>query len=120
MPNHPRPWTERILSLVDAGVTERAEIVRRTIPFVPQGHAFRVREINNEKLRRSHAVDGVVPPPRTRVRSLSEIHRIGAGHVVRHAIHALLQSGTLVRDGPDHLRRPEVKMRPHNGKKPTT
>jgi hypothetical protein len=97
-----RPWTERILQLVDAGITEREEIVRRTIPFVPQGHAYRVREITNARMRRRYGY--VDAAPRNLNRTPGELHRVGAGAVINQAIHNLTRCGVLVRDG-DHVRR---------------
>lgn len=105
MPPLPRPWTERILALIDAGVTERSEIIRRTVAFVPQGHAYRMRETTNQRLRERRAINGHTPVARESCHSASELHRIGATAVIGRTINSLVRHGTLVRIG-DEYRRP--------------
>ena len=98
-----RPWTVRILELVDAGVTHREEIVEQTLPFVPIGHAHRTRERQRlHQQARARATGKTLTP---RPKSMAEVHRIGAREVIRQTCHSLVLYGHLVRDG-DHLRRP--------------
>ena len=99
MPTPMRPWTRQMLELIDAGVTEREEIIRLTTPFVPQGHAYRVRESANERLRRRRS--GV---RRMLELAPSEIHRIGARRAIILSLHNQIRDGHLIRDG-DHMRR---------------
>lgn len=87
-----RPWTTYILRLVEQGILDREEIIQRTIPFVPQGHAYRVRERQNERASRARVLDA-------RVRTSSEIHRIGARQVIASTLHNQVRTGYLVREG---------------------
>jgi hypothetical protein len=103
-----RPWTVRILELVDAGVTHREEVIAQTIPFVPIGHAHRARERQRlSQQARPRATERTLTP---RPKALAEVHRIGARTVVRETIATLLTHGHLVRDG-EHLRRPSHGQR---------
>jgi hypothetical protein len=101
MPTPMRPWTRRILDLIDAGVTDREEIIRLTTPFVPQGHAYRVRESTNERQRRRSSSSS--EPRRLNV-TPSEMHRIGARGAIRASLANQLRDGYLIRDG-DQFRR---------------
>lgn len=112
-----RPWTRRILELVDSGVTERTEVIRQTIPFVPQGHAYRTRERDLERLRHRTSVayeerirNGETPhhgPFGPRAVDPIDCHEVGARMVIRHTILKLIRGGHLVlADG--HLVRPST------------
>lgn len=89
-----------MMELIDAGITDREEIIRLTTPFVPQGHAYRVRESTNERLRRRRGGE-----PRHIEPSPSEIHRIGARQSITKALHIQVRCGYLVIDGT-RVRRP--------------
>jgi hypothetical protein len=104
-----RPWTVRILELVDAGVTHREEVIEQTLPFVPIGHAHRARERQRlSQQARPRLTDRTLTP---RPKGLAEVHRIGARTIIRETIATLLTHGHLVREG-DHLRRPSHGQRP--------
>jgi len=98
-----RPWTERIIQLVDEGVTERETIIAKATPWVPQGHAFRVRESRNARARAKDRARGRAAGTQPKV-SIYEVHRVGARHVIRTSLAGLCQCGVLTREG-DHYRR---------------
>lgn len=99
-----RPWTERIMKLVDNGITEREAIIIGTLPFVPQGHAYRVREHESMRsLQRARAAG--IPEGKRRQLTAVQVHRTGARRVVAHTLNSLCRTGHLVRDG-NHYRRP--------------
>lgn len=106
-----RPWTVRALALIDEGVTDREELVEMLTPHVPQGHAFRHRE--SERLRqierhRPVSITGRNHRPQTL--HPTEIHRIGARHVIVQMLRGLVANGTLIRDGTSY-RRPVREQR---------
>lgn len=98
-----RPWTVRILELIDAGITHREDIVEQTLPFVPLGHAHRTRERQRLNAHRRPRLTDVRLTPRPK--TLAEVHRVGARQVIGETLQTLVRHGHLVRDG-DHLRRP--------------
>ena len=102
--NPMRPWTARILELVDQGITHREDIVERAAPWVPVGHAYRVREGHRRHQLRRRSGEEDTPPRREL--TMAEIHRLGARVVIVKAVGALTVTGTLVREG-DHYRRPD-------------
>jgi hypothetical protein len=105
MPYPMRPWTLRALALIDEGVTRRDELIELCTPFVPQGHAYRIREIERQRSQRRHRA--VARTDRTHAvseRMSTEIHRVGARIVISNMLRGLVQNGTLTRDG-DHFRR---------------
>ena len=92
------PWTVEILRLIDEGVTDREDVITRTIPFVPIGHAYRIRErVNADQTTRRAKRGQVIVGPRTT--SMSEMHRIGARHVITSTLLTLRRCGTIVLDG---------------------
>ena len=105
-----RPSTVRLLQLVDEGVTERDEAMRRTIPWVPPGTAFRVRASHNAAMRAKYAARYGSTPAGPRPDPCAyEVHRRGAMRVLQKTLNSLLQRGTLEYvDG--HLRRPNGEV----------
>ena len=103
MSSAPRPWTQRILQLIDEGVTDREALITGATPFVPQGHAHRVRERQNKRMAARRREEGR-PQGSGRITSTSEAYRVGARQVVHKALQNLCKCGRLVRDG-DQFRR---------------
>lgn len=101
-----RPWTRRVLDLIDEGVHDRAELIRLATPFVPEGHAYRKREQVNAQVRRDSARrrGGEVAQPRKLERSAREIHSSGARTVLRETLNNLVKIGHLVREGDNFYR----------------
>jgi len=98
-----RPWTERLLAVVEAepGI-HIEEAIRRVTPFVPQGHAYRAREKRMEsqarRWRRANGLPEELPRTTTRPpKHPTEAHRIGARVVLTDAIWGLTKGGRLVR-----------------------
>lgn len=99
-----RPWTERIMQVVDSGITEREAIIDATMAFVPQGHAYRVREHESARsLERARAAG--IPQGKRREVTAIQVHRSGARRVIARTLVSLCRCGRLVRDG-HHYRRP--------------
>jgi hypothetical protein len=99
MPGELRPWTRRILELLEEGPLPREEIVQRTIPYVPQGHAFRAREYARQKAMRYSRQNGhALGSPKATV-TPGQIHEAGARIVIKKALQGLVDRGTVVRDG---------------------
>jgi len=99
-----RPWTERILQVVDQGITDREAIITATMAYVPQGHAYRVREHESVKsLERARAAG--IPEGKRRQVTAVQVHRSGARRIINSTLHSLCRCGHLVRDG-HHYRRP--------------
>lgn len=96
MPTPMRPWTRQLLMLVDIGITDREDLIRRAAPYVPIGHAHRTRE--RDRLR--------CGGPQARVHlTTAEIHAIGARTVLHRSLKKLVERGQLVRNG-NHYHRP--------------
>lgn len=104
-----RPWTIRILELIDEGVTAREDLIRRASASVPLGHAFRARETMRLKAVRKHRERRPDAPRLARPKlSSTEVHRVGARQVLTDTLAGLVRSGRLVRTG-DEFRRPYVE-----------
>lgn len=102
-----RPWTRRLLDLIDEGITDHDELVSRAVPWVPQGHAFRTREESNARFRRRYAVAHPTATPRgnqVRRYTPTELHRVGARLVLTRCLRNLVRTGRLVRDGTTYTR----------------
>jgi hypothetical protein len=106
-PGDRRPWTQRVLDLVADGVHDRDELIERATPWVPQGHAYRVRErVRQNELERTRAqIRGRGPSQR---RSAVEVHRIGARIVIRDTLRMLVKHRRLVRIGDRYLLPPSL------------
>lgn len=101
-----RPWTRHLLGLIEAGIHDRATLIERTTPFVPQGHAFRSREIARARQvardRTKRGDDLSKPLKRDLERSAAHIHRVGAAQVIRLTLSNLEKAGRIVRDETGH------------------
>ena len=103
MPTPRRPWTVRVLELIDQGVTNREAIIEQASPYVPQGHAYRRREwsrLYEERKTRERGVPAREPRPR----SCAEIHRIGARVVISQSLEQMVRRGVLIRVEDTYLR----------------
>lgn len=96
-----RPWTLRLLALIDQGVTAREELIRLVTPVVPIGHAYRVRVRTNERQKARKPETRTV---RRREPHPKEAHRIGARQVIQKTLANLCRDQTLVLDH-GHYRR---------------
>lgn len=104
MPTPMRPWTIRLLELIEGGVSHREDLIRGASPFVPVGHAYRVREQFRMKAAQKFRRRYPDAPELTRApRSTTEIHRVGARLVLDSCLHSLVANGRLIREG-DHYR----------------
>jgi hypothetical protein len=99
-----RPWTLRLLQLVDAGVTDRSELIERSVHHVPHGHAWRQRERDRahsaQQTARRHPTRQIGPQQRC----ADDIYLIGARRVIVATLHSLVRNGALVRDGQSYSR----------------
>lgn len=102
-----RPWTRRLLDLIDDGITDHDELIRRAVPWVPQGHAFRMREQNNARFRERYAAkhpSAIRRPNQVRRSTPTELHRVGARLVLTRSLRNLVHHGHLTRDGTTYAR----------------
>jgi hypothetical protein len=90
----------QLLALVDAGVTDRSELIERTVHYVPHGHAYRQRE--HDRADAAAKTERRAPERRQlgpRERCADDIYLIGARRVVSQTLRNLVRRGLLVRNG---------------------
>lgn len=114
MPTLQRPWTREVLVIVARGTTDREEIIRKATPFVPVGHAFRLREqkrrLQGAKYRRRYPD---APSFRPRDRTIAEVQRIGARTAIVKSLRSLVGSRHLVREGNHYFLTATAKVPTH-------